>query len=786
MVRIRAWACLVVCAAGAFPVSTQVWAQTPDHPVITEVFQDPAAGGGPAGRDPADPHQEFLEIYLPPLADLDPALDADSLALTLYEVEGDSSSANLALVNYRIDLPAFDLDPSNGLTGLARPASGVVVVGWVDYLGNPPTALAGTPTTRVALIGGGVTATAGFSFIALNGAQFTGTTNFPVPDAISHLDTVLDPAAGIIEQGSSVYLLVDRDDPGYASLCGSDDPGPCNSFPNLPAGNVLGVSSLLDAFAGNDDPDFDVEQQPYAPPTGDNIDHEFVLPLGGAFSSITPQVPELANGYQRLFADLVKTSEDGVAGNEDPVADALGAYWHVANVGPFRPTPGYVPFTTSGARLELADDALQSFQVLTGTNARPGLVAANLGGDFGMDFTTAPAGPGTPGVMTVAAATSSSAALGQVTVAPQVEIDTAAGAPAGHAETLAIQVNATKAAPTDPALTQSTGTATATFTATDPTTGLDALGQPFQATALVAVHGLPDQPGVANEIAGTSFAAFAAPRLGVSVFDVRGNGAALLDPATDLTDPILIDPMIATMPTDPLEFINWPGATQDLVTTVLQSAETAVVGSYDDSFDAGQTLLQARRFNIQETATRGGGFVPGERIHYTDAAGLPGEPSSGLSEVLTGRDFELVLVDTQLGPTGVIETSATDDFGLVVEVGRTRAGASVVPGELVFLSLSGGLEGADIDTLDVPPHGNLVSLVYVDLDALDDVLGAETITRVFAVDGSGGGEVDIIEVFALPEPSSAVGLGLGSALLAGLWRRRRRPFREKGRAACDA
>jgi len=130
-------------------------AQGPDHPVITEIYQEPPATGGPVGRDPADPHQEYIEIYLPPLADLALSLNKDALNLAFYEVEGDSSSLNLTLVNYRIDLPTFDLDPSNGLTGLPRPSSGVVVLGWVDYIGNPPTDLAGTPGSRVALINGG-------------------------------------------------------------------------------------------------------------------------------------------------------------------------------------------------------------------------------------------------------------------------------------------------------------------------------------------------------------------------------------------------------------------------------------------------------------------------------------------------------------------------------------------------------------------------------------------------------------------------------------------------------
>jgi len=131
----------------------------------------------------------------------------------------------------------------------------------------------------------------------------------------------------------------------------------------------------------------------------------------------------------------------------------------------------------------------------------------------------------------------------------------------------------------------------------------------------------------------------------------------------------------------------------------------------------------------------------------------------------------MALIETNLGPTGLLETGATDDFGLVVRVGQTRVGASVVPGELVFLSLSGGREGADVDTLDVPPHANQTVVIYLDLDPLDSVLGAETITRLYVVDGSGSGEVDVLDVIALPEPNSMLMLVVGLTLLALLHRR---------------
>ncbi len=73
---------VAVCLAVALTAS----AQDPDHPVITEVFTNPSGPGnddGPVGRNPANDHQEFIEIYLPPASDLDPPFDADALNLTL-------------------------------------------------------------------------------------------------------------------------------------------------------------------------------------------------------------------------------------------------------------------------------------------------------------------------------------------------------------------------------------------------------------------------------------------------------------------------------------------------------------------------------------------------------------------------------------------------------------------------------------------------------------------------------------------------------------------------------
>lgn len=749
------------------------WGQLPDHPVITEVYQEPPSTGGPVGRNPADPHQEFVEIYLPTLADLASTLDKDALNVTFYAVEGDSTSPNLALVNWRIDLPTFDLDPSNGLTGLPRPSSGVVVLGWVDYVGNPATGLAGTPATRVALINGGVTSTSGFTFIAINGEQFGGTTNFPTPAAISHLDTATDPITGIIEQGSSVYLLVNRDDPGYVSLCGQSDPGPCNSFPNLAAGTPLATSCLFDAFAGNDDQDFEVDKQPYAAPTGDNIDLEFVLPQGGAFTLLTAQVPEAADGYQRLFLDIQKTTEDGIPGNENPALDAVTAYYTVWNSGPFFPTPGRATATTSPAYLSLAAPVFQFYEVLTNTNARPGLDAANLGGDFAMETLSTPGATLDPSAMTVVSVATTTQPLGQADIAPQVEVQTFATTPAGHVEVVSVQIDALASGVGDPPVANSSATALVTYTVIDPTTGLDAFGLPFQATAFFAIQGIAADPAVSNEFLGTSLGQAMAAGLGSTFIDSRGNGLALIDPLMDFSDPVIVDPMIATMPTDPLFFINPASASSDLISTVLGSAEmVSGASTYLDSLNPAQTLVQARKFNLDAPTT--GGFTPTERIHYADARGFPGRATSGFTDVLTGRDFELALIDTNLGPTGKIESGATDDFGIVVRVAQTAVGASVATGEFIFLSTTGGREGADIDTLDVPPHGNLMNVIFVDLDPLNTVLGVESIDQVIVVDGSGSGEVDIVDVIKLPEPDLASSLVVCAGFLALCGRRRTR------------
>lgn len=731
-------------------------AQEPDHPVFTEVFNNPAGpNDGPVGRDPSNPHQEYLELYLPTAGGLSPSLNKDALRLTIYEVEGDSSSSGTGLVNYRIDLPTFDVDPSNGLTpgAVARPAGGVVVIGWVDYVGDPSFALAGTPSSRVGLVNGGITSATDYVFVALNGAQFGGTTNFPVPTAISSIDLPDEARSGIIQNGSGAYLLFNRDDVGYVELYDDENvPVGGSANPSLATGLVLGTSALLDGFAGNDHGRFDVFEQPYVSPTGDDIDLETVLPFGGAFSRLVAQVAEAGeHGYARRFVDLVKTTEDGILFNEDPVADAIGAYRTRSVFGPFYPTPGRAPFTSSPPELSVAVDPANVTDVLAQTTGNKPVVCANVGGNFGMAVAAVPGPSSDPLTAVFAVGDIGMVLTGQTRVFPSLAATVPAGAIHGAVASATATLTAANTVVGDPAVLNPTGATTATVRVLNPTTGRDANGLPFQATTFVAIHGLPRQPGV-NEFLGTSLAQFVAANLGGLVDDERHNGALLLNPLTNLSDPFLVDTMEHDMPDDPIDFINVPSPAglESLVTTVLTSAEVAAGnGTYDDSLNITRTALRAIGLNIAETATAGGTFVPTERIHFVEAAGDAGKASSGLTGATTTRGFELALLDTNVQQAGTLETGQTDDFGLIVEVGRTRVGATVVPGQFVFLSYTGGLEGADVDTLDVPPHGNQTVIVYVDLELLDTVLGCETITRLFVIDGNGGTAINVIEAFSL-------------------------------------
>lgn len=758
-----------ISGVGAMPAAT---AGIPDHPIITEVYTDPpGANDGPVGRDPSNFDQEYIEIYLPPMGNLDPTINPDALRLTFYEVEGDFTSSGLGLVNYRFDLPMFDLDLSNGITpgAIPRPASGVVVLGWVDYVGDPPTGLAGTPSARVGLVNGGILGASGYTFIAINGHHFGGTTNFPVLDAESLIDLPCETRSGVIQNGSGVYLLVDRDSPGYVELY--DDrhvPTGGSANPNLPSGAVLMTSALFDAFAVNDHNMFDVLAQPYDPPTGNDIDLETVLPLGGAFSLLCAQVPErskirptlgIANGYARFFVDIAKTTENGDPSDDDPVSDALNAYRHIRNDGPFFPTPGRAALTTSAPELSVALPGEQTFGVLPGTTGRPGLLAANSGGDFGIDIAATPGGSSNPAAATFATAAPVTNVRGQTLGLPSVAITVRPNAAHGQSATTTATVSASNTKAGAPAVLNPVQVVMLTATVLSPTRGQDANGQPFQTTVFMAVQGIPRDAGVTNEFLTTDLGAFVAANLGTRVKDTLGNGEALRNPATNLSDSLTMLPMVAEFPADPSEYINRPGPAGrlDLVQTILQSAEMqSGADTYDDSFNATQTAVNAISFNIPDTKTYDGNFRLSEIVHFVDERGFPADVRSGLANVTTSRTFEFALIDTNVRFFGNIETGATDDFGVVVEVRDTEPGSPVVRGEFVFLSFTGGLQGADIDSLQVPPGLDVVAnALLFDLDNLHDVLGIRSIERIILIESrDNSGEADIVEAFTLNPAAS--------------------------------
>ncbi len=738
-------------------------AQVPDHPVITEVYFDPPGlEDGPVARPPTNDHQEFIEIYLPEAADLAPGLDKDALRLTLYEVEGDLNSSGEALVNYRFDLPVFDTDPGNGTTpgAVERPASGVVVVGWLDYVGSPPTGLAGSVSSRVALVHGGVTGTGGdYVFVGINGAQFGGTTNYPIVEAESLIDMPAEATSGVVQNGSAAYLLVNRDSGGYVELCDDQHAGDCASGadPNLASGTTLGVTALLDGFAGNDHPDFAVIDQPFSP--GDDVDLETVLPEGGAFTMLVPQLaeedttrvtPGAANGYARKFVDQLKTTENGLP--DDPVADALDAYRDVRNNGPFYPSPGVVALTTSPPALDVAAAAEQTVEVLSATTGRPGLFCANTGGDYGIDMSATAGASSDPSVATFAMGHEAVAVAGQAYGFPSIAVTPGVAAAHLSSAVVPVTVTATNSNGGDPAVVTPLRMTSLTATVLKPSTGVDENGAPLQATIFAAVQGVASTAAT-NELLGTDLADYLLAQPSIVDLETLGHGSFLLNPATNLASPVDIPLLIEEFESDCCLFINPPGApgTLDLYQTVATSAEVlSGAGTYDDTIPpcACGNRVNALSLNIPDTWTYDGSFVPSESVHFVEAGGFVGNPRSGLTDVTSTRTFELVIIDTHVKASGGLETGATDDFGIIVEVELTEPGAPVIDGEYVFMSFTGGRQGADIDTLDVP-GSNLATLIYLDLDNLHDVMGIRSIERIFVVDGSGGGEVDVIEVFSL-------------------------------------
>lgn len=735
--------------------SQSLLGQMPTHPIITEMFNNPVGHDGPTARTPSNPHQEFFEIYVPAAADLDPSLNKDFLRLTFYEIEGDSANAQRGRVNQRFDLPSIDADLSNGVSPGAkpRPASGIIILGWVDYNTlDPPTALAGTSSSRIALINGGVTTSPpGTMFVAMNGNQFGGTTNFATPVSESFIDVPNENTTGVVRNGSNVYLLLNRDDPGYAILQDRQHPELGPSDAALPSGTVIGLSALLDGFAGNDDDNFDVSAQPYATPTGLAIDLEDVLPAGGVFSNWIAQIPEnLGGGYARRFVDVAKTTEDTVTGNEDPAFDAVNHYRVVFRSGPFFATPGEVVFLGSPPELGVSEASRLQFDVLAGTTGNPGLLCANVGGDFPIDVGAAPGGSTNPAVVTFAPGASDNGVPGQTFAFPAVSASVPLNAPNGAVVTAPVTFTAVNSQAGDPPVQNAVGVSSIQATVLRPTRGTDPLGLPYQATVFAALEGHGADAAVANEFLVSDVGQFVLSALGHEVLVSLGNGDLLTSPDTDLESFDTIGPLRLSFPNAEADFINAAGApgTHDLVTTVTTSPKfIASPLAYAGSVNASHTGVRAYPIILPETATSGGAFSPGDVVYFVEPIGAEFNQRDGLGPAVTERTFELALVQTNVTSTG-IEQGVSDDFGLIVEVGRTRAGASVVPGEFIFLSYTGGLGGEDIDGVDIPGTHATVTIL-LDLDNLDTILGCETITRMFVLDASASGTVNVIEALSL-------------------------------------
>lgn len=728
-------------------------AQVPDHPIITEVFNNPTGSDGPSNRDNGNNNQEFVELYLPTSGQLRVGLNKDSLKLTLYEIEGDSNNSLRGQVNQRIDLKPFDLDTSNGTTpgAIARPSNGIVVLCWANYnSANPPTDLDGSPASRKALINGTITSPpAGVSVVVFNGNQFGGTTNFVTPLAESVIDVPNENVDGIFSNGSNVYLLVNRDDPGYVQLADALHPEQGPSDAALASGSVLGRSCLLDGFGGNDDSNFSAGAQPYAHPTGLDIDLEDILPAGGVFSVWCAQVSEAGgDGYMRRFVDVRKTTEDGVAGNEDPAADADAAYVAESQNGPFYPTPGAVVFSTNAPKLSVAQPARHTVNVLAGTTGRPGMIAANSGGNFPINVSVTPGLTSNAAAATFAASVSAAGVAGQAFALPEVAVTSPLTALNGAVASASLSFVATNAHAGDPAVLTPSGNSQIAATVLKPTRGQNAAGQAFEATVFLAVQGLGDTPG--NSFLSSSLGTFATAHAGRECRDAQGHLPALLSANTDLTDFALTSGWQLSFPVLTSEYINAtsPAGTADLATKVRNCAKR-LSGSttYDGSLNATQTAVKAIEIPIPETFTKNGTFSATENLFFASDVGEVANLRSGLSNVTTARTFELALLDTNATSTG-IESGDADDFGIVVQVGQTRPGATVLPGQFVFLSYTGGLEGEDIDTVDVPGV-NATDVILLDLDNLDDILGATTITKLFLVDAAGFGTLNPIEALSL-------------------------------------
>ena len=428
--------------------------------------------------------------------------------------------------------------------------------------------------------------------------------------------------------------------------------------------------------------------------------------------------------------------------------------------GPFIPTPGRVVLANSAPELGVSQPVENSFAVLSGTTGRPGIYAANIGGSS-LDVVALPGSSSDPSVATFGGGPAATDIGPQTVAYPAVEIDVPVGTADGSTAEATVELTATSSGPPVVNPIQMTSF---DVTVLHPTTGQDENGVAFQGTVVAAIMGLPIGDPVLNELLASSLGDFLVANFGDLARDSFGNGLILLNPLTDLENPFVVIPLDDDMPEVPENFINVPSPAglDNLVQTVLDSAEVRSGAlTYDESFNDEQTLVAALEVDhtgdhqFPETFTTGGTFTPTEIVHFADAKGTMGDPGSGLTGASTSRTFELVLVDTNMRLDGTVETGATDDFGLVFEVGQTEPDATVVTGEFIFLSYSGGLEGADLDPLEVLSAPNSTTLYYFDLDMLHDVMGIVSVTRMFIIDGSGNGEINPIEIFSLNAAKAA-------------------------------
>src|SRR5262249_38099939 len=153
--------------------------------------------------------------------------------------------------------------------------------------------------------------------------------------------------------------------------------------------------------------------------------------------------------------------------------------------GPLGPTPGKAFLATSPPELELALAGGELYDVIAGTTAFPGIRAANRGGNFPMSAAATPGPAGNPN-FSYALAPAAPAVVGNTLLFPQISV--AVSAAAAHNSTDVNQVTVTATTPAgNPAVVNPVQSVGVTIRALKPTTGLDAAGQPFQATALAAI-----------------------------------------------------------------------------------------------------------------------------------------------------------------------------------------------------------------------------------------------------------------------------------------------------------